>query len=137
MHRLSGLAALSLVPVAALGVFFVLPVVGMLALGFWPEGTFDPGGVLEVLARPRVHRVLWFTVWSAAAGTAISVLLGLPAAHVLYRLDLPLRRGVRAALLIPFVLPTVVVGVAFRQLLGEAGPATPRRHRPPGSRRPR
>ena len=29
---------------------------------------------------------------------------------------------VRAALLVPFVLPTVVVGVAFRQLLGESGP---------------
>ena len=28
----------------------------------------------------------------------------------------------RAALLAPFVLPTVVVGVAFRQLLGESGP---------------
>jgi thiamine transport system permease protein len=122
MRRLSGLAALSLVPVAALGVFFVLPVLGMIAQGFWPEGEFDPGGVLEVLARPRVHRVLWFTVWSAAAGTAIAVLLGLPAAHVLYRLDLPGRRGVRAVLLVPFVLPTVVVGVAFRQLLGDAGP---------------
>jgi thiamine transport system permease protein len=122
MRRLSGLAALSLVPVAALGVFFVLPVLGMIAEGFWPEGEFDPGGVLEVLARPRVHRVLWFTVWSAAAGTAIAVLLGLPAAHVLYRLDLPGRRAVRAVLLVPFVLPTVVVGVAFRQLLGEAGP---------------
>jgi len=122
IHRLSGLAALSLVPVAALGVFFVLPVVGMIAQGFWPEGQFDPGGVVEVLARPRVHRVLWFTVWSAAAGTAISVLLGLPAAHVLYRLELPGRRIVRAALLVPFVLPTVVVGVAFRQLLGESGP---------------
>jgi thiamine transport system permease protein len=121
-HRLSGLAALSLVPVAVLGVFFVLPVVGMIAEGFWPEGEFDPGGVFEVLARPRVHRVLWFTLWSAAAGTAISVLLGLPAAHVLYRLELPGRRAVRAALLVPFVLPTVVVGVAFRQLLGEAGP---------------
>jgi thiamine transport system permease protein len=121
-HRLSGLAALSLVPVAVLGVFFVLPVVGMIAQGFWPEGEFDPLGVLEVLARPRVHRVLWFTVWSAAAGTAISVLLGLPAAQVLYRLDLPGRRAVRAVLLVPFVLPTVVVGVAFRQLLGEAGP---------------
>lgn len=122
MRRLTGLAALSLVPVAALGVFFVLPVVGMIAQGFWPEGEFDLLGVLEVLARPRVHRVLWFTVWSAAAGTAIAVLLGLPAAHVLYRLDLPVRRGVRAALLVPFVLPTVVVGVAFRQLLGEGGP---------------
>jgi thiamine transport system permease protein len=121
-HRLSGLAALSLVPVAVLGVFFVLPVVGMIAQGFWPGGEFDPLGVLEVLARPRVHRVVWFTVWSAAAGTAISVLLGLPAAQVLYRLDLPGRRAVRAVLLVPFVLPTVVVGVAFRQLLGESGP---------------
>ncbi|MGH3307014.1 MAG: iron ABC transporter permease, partial [Nocardioides sp.] len=102
MRRLSGLAALSLVPVAALGVFFVLPVLGMIAQGFWPEGEFDPGGVLEVLARPRVHRVLWFTLWSAAAGTAIAVLLGLPAAHVLYRLDLPGRRSVRAVLLVPF-----------------------------------
>ena len=29
---------------------------------------------------------------------------------------------IRALLLVPFVLPTVVVGVAFRQLLGESGP---------------
>jgi thiamine transport system permease protein len=121
-HRLAALAGLALVPVAALGMFFVLPVAGMVSRGFWPDGAFDPGGVLEVLARSRVHRVLWFTVWSAAAGTAISVLLGLPAAHVLYRLDLAGHRAVRAALLVPFVLPTVVVGVAFRQLVGESGP---------------
>ena len=122
MRRLVGLAAITLVPVAAFAVFFLLPVFGMVARGFWPDGAFDAGGVLEVLARPRVHRVLWFTVWSAAAGTAISVLLGVPAAHVLYRLDLVGRRVVRAALLVPFVLPTVVVGVAFRQLLAEPGP---------------
>jgi thiamine transport system permease protein len=121
-RRLAALAGLALVPVAALGVFFVLPVAGMVTRGFWPDGAFDPGGVLEVLARSRVHRVLWFTVWSAAAGTAISVLLGLPAAHVLYRLDLAGQRAVRAALLVPFVLPTVVVGVAFRQLVAESGP---------------
>ena len=34
----------------------------------------------------------------------------------------PCRDVIRALLLVPFVLPTVVVGVAFRQLLGEAGP---------------
>jgi thiamine transport system permease protein len=122
LRRLAALAALTLVPVAAFGVFFLLPVVGMVARGFWTDGAFDAGGVLEVLARPRVHRVVWFTLWSAAAGTAISVLLGVPAAHVLYRLDLAGRRVVRAALLVPFVLPTVVVGVAFRQLLAEPGP---------------
>ena len=52
----------------------------MLARGFWPDGSFDPIGVLEVLARPRVHRVVWFTVWSASVATAVSLLLGLPAA---------------------------------------------------------
>ncbi|GEP39074.1 iron ABC transporter permease [Nocardioides psychrotolerans] len=116
------LIGLALVPVAVLGVFFVLPVSGMVARGFWPDGDFAPGEVLDVLTRPRTGRVVWFTVWSAGVATLLAVAVGLPAAYVLHRLDFPLRRAVRAALLVPFVLPTVVVGVAFRQLLGEAGP---------------
>jgi thiamine transport system permease protein len=122
MRRGLALAALATVPVAVLGVVFVLPVSGMLARGFWPDGAFDPGGVLEVLGRPRVHRVLWFTVWSSTVATVLAVLLGLPAAHALHRLRFRGRTVVRAALLVPFVLPTVVVGVAFRELLGESGP---------------
>ena len=122
LSRPLALAGLAVVPVLVLGVFFVLPVSGMLQLGFWADGTFDPGAVLEVLGRPRVHRVVWFTVWSASVATVVAVLLGLPAAHALHRLRFPGRDVVRAALLVPFVLPTVVVGVAFRQLLGEAGP---------------
>ncbi len=105
-----------------LGVFFVLPVSGMIAEGFWVDGSFDPAAVLEVLARPRVHRVIWFTVWSSGLGTAIAVLLGLPVAHLLHRREFPGRRALRALLLVPFVLPTVVVGVAFRELIGESGP---------------
>ncbi len=121
-RRLFTLAGLAALPLAVLGVFFVLPVGGMVARGLWPDGAFDPQGLVEVLGRPRVHRVLGFTLWSAGVGTVLSVAVGLPAAYVLHRLDLPGRRVVRAALLVPFVLPTVVVGVAFRQLLGEGGP---------------
>ncbi|SFC19664.1 thiamine transport system permease protein [Nocardioides terrae] len=112
------LLALGALPLAVMAVFFVLPVSGMVSRGF-SDGA---GPVLDVLGRPRVHRVLWFTVWSAAAATAVSVALGLPAAFALHLLSWPGRRVVRAALLVPFVLPTVVVGVAFRQLLGESGP---------------
>ena len=118
MRRIVGLLLLAALPVAVLGMFFVLPVAGMIARGF-SEGV---GPVLEVLGRPRVHRVLWFTIWSAATATALSVALGLPAAYALHRLSWPGRRVVRAVLLVPFVLPTVVVGVAFRQLLAESGP---------------
>lgn len=116
------LVGLALGPVLVLAVFFVLPVSGMVGRGFFTDGQFDPGGVAEVLARPRTHRVLWFTVWSAGLATLLSVLLGLPAAYVLHRLAFPFRDLVRALLLVPFVLPTVVVGVGFRLLVGESGP---------------
>lgn len=122
LGRLAGLAALAAGPLVVLTLFFLLPVAGMVGRGFVVDGTFDPLGVLEVLARPRVGRVLGFTLASATAGTVLSLLLGLPSAYVLSRLDLPARRLVRAVLLVPFVLPTIVVGVAFRDVLGEGGP---------------
>ncbi len=122
MRRILALLALAAGPVLVLGVLFVLPVSGMLGEGFVDDGRFAPGAVLEVLARPRVHRVAWFTLWTSGIATALSVVLGLPAAYALHRLRLPGRSVVRAAVLVPFVLPTVVVGVAFRQLLGEGGP---------------
>ncbi len=121
-RRVAALVGLALVPVLVLAVFFVLPVAGMVARGLWPDGAFDPVGVAEVLTRPRVGRVLWFTVWSALAGTALSLVLGVPAAYVLHRTRLPGRGLLRAGLIVPFVLPTVVVGVAFRQLLVDSGP---------------
>lgn len=122
VRRTASLVALAALPLAVLAVFFVLPVTGMVGRGLWPDGSFDPGAVYDVLARPRVGRVVWFTVWTATVATVLAVLLGLPAAYALHRLDFPGRGAVRSALLVPFVLPTVVVGVAFRQLLREGGP---------------
>ena len=122
MRRALELAGLSALPLAVLGVFFVLPVSGMVSEGFVADGRFDPGSVLEVLGRPRVHRVVWFTVWSSTVATVVAVLLGLPVAHLLHRRRFPGRGVLRSLLLVPFVLPTVVVGVAFRELIGESGP---------------
>ena len=68
----------------------------MLARGLWPDGTFSPAAVLEVLGRPRVRRVLWFTLWSAGVATLVSVVLGLPVAYALHRLRFPGRDLVRA-----------------------------------------
>ncbi|WP_435770449.1 ABC transporter permease [Nocardioides sp. SYSU DS0651] len=115
-------AALATVPVAVFAVFFVVPVWAMLERGLLPDGRFEPGAVLEVLARPRTGRVVWFTVWTSSVATVIAVLLGVPAAYVLHRLRFPGRGVVRAALLVPFVLPTVVVGLAVRELISTSGP---------------
>ncbi|KNX38445.1 ABC transporter permease [Luteipulveratus halotolerans] len=116
------LAGLALVPLAFLAVFFVLPVAGMVGRGLHPEGQWALADVFDVLGRGRIRRVLWFTLWSAGVATAITVAVGVPAAYVLHRLSFPGQRLVRALVVMPFVLPTVVVGVAFRTLLGPSGP---------------
>jgi thiamine transport system permease protein len=121
-RRLGVLVALAVVPLAVLALFFVLPVTGMVGRGLRPAGHWDLPGVWHVFGRPQVHRVLWFTVWSSSVATAAAVVLGVPAAYALHRVRWPGRGLVRAVLLTPFVLPTVVVGVAFRELLGESGP---------------
>ncbi len=118
----AGVLALAALPLVTLTVFFVLPVAGMVGRGFVVDGSLDPGGVLEVLGRARVHRVLWFTLWSSAVATVVTVLLALPVTFALHRLRFPGRRLLRALVLMPFVLPTVVVGVAFRTLLAPSGP---------------
>lgn len=121
-RRLSALAATAAIPLLVLGIFFLLPVSGMISRGFFSHGRLDVGGVVAVLARPEIRRALWFTLWTSSAGTALACGLGLPAAHVLYRLSFPGRTWLRALLLVPFVLPTVVVGVAFELLIGPSGP---------------
>lgn len=120
--RALGTVALAVVPVAFLGVFFLLPLAGMLAQGFWVDGRPDLSGLPETLSRPRVHRVLWFTAWASLTATAVTVTLGVPVAYALYRLDFPGRQALRAMVVMPFVLPTVVVGVAFRTLLAPSAP---------------
>ncbi len=119
--RIAATTVAALLPLGFLAIFFALPVAGMLARGFAPGGVLDLGGFAEVLSRARTQRIIGFTLAISAAATVISVVVGVPVAHALYRLALPGRRTLRAIVAMPFVLPTVVVGVMFRSLLAEGG----------------
>ena len=105
------------VPLVFLAIFFVWPVLAIVG-----RGLFGEGPLLEVLARPRTLRLIGLTLAQAAIASVVCVLVGLPIAHVLYRLRFRGRGLLRALVVVPFVLPTVVVGVAFRTLLREGGP---------------
>ena len=109
------------VPLAFVAVFFAWPVATMVGRGLLVDGTLDLGGFGDVLARPRTLRLIGLTVGQAALASVVCVILGLPVAHVLYRLRFRGQRMLRALVVLPFVLPTVVVGVAFRTLLREGG----------------
>jgi thiamine transport system permease protein len=114
--------ALLALPTLFLAAFFVRPVGAIVARGLAPDGELDLGHVLGIVSDPAVRRVAWFTLWQAAASTLLTLALGLPGAYALSRLDFRGRRTVSALVLVPFVLPTVVVGSAFLALLGPRSP---------------
>lgn len=115
--------AVAAVPLAFLAVFFAWPVAALVARGFVDEaGNATLAGVQAVLGAPRTWRIVGQTLGQAAAGTLVAVLLGVPGAYLLYRRRFPGRRVLRAMVAVPFVLPTVVVGVAFSSLLASTGP---------------
>ncbi|MFC7403516.1 ABC transporter permease [Georgenia alba] len=110
------------VPLVFLGTFFAWPVLTLLGRGLLPDGALDPHGFAEILTRSRTWRVVGLTLAQSAVGTGVALLLGIPGAYVLYRCRFRGRGLLRAVVTVPFVLPTVVVGVAFRALLAEGGP---------------
>jgi thiamine transport system permease protein len=100
------------VPVVFLVVFLVWPLATVLAQAWSPAGA-------AVLGAASTWQVVGFTVVQATLSTLLTLAVGLPAAYALHRLHVPGRAVVLALVTVPFVLPTVVVGAAFRALLPE------------------
>ena len=116
-----GSAWLLVAPLAFLACFFAWPVANIVGEGLRGDGAWDLSGIGEVLRDPGLRQVVWFTVWQAVVSTVLTLLIGLPAAHVLSTYELHGRRLLQALLVVPFVLPTVVVGAAFLSLIGPRG----------------
>jgi thiamine transport system permease protein len=108
-------------PIAFLGLFYLYPLLTILGVSFAPEGRLSLDGVGSLLDRPRYLQLLGFTAWQAALSTLLTVALALPGAYVLARYDFPGKALIQALTTIPFVLPTIVVALAFTALLGPRG----------------
>lgn len=105
-------------PLLFLALFFGWPVGAMLWRGVGDGLT----AVTDALASVRTWKLIAQTLGMACAATTLSIVVGVPAAFVLYKLRFPGQQALRSLVIIPFVLPTVAVGVAFRSLLAPTGP---------------
>ena len=99
-----------ILPATFLAVFFAWPVASIVGRGFSARG-------LTLLQRGELWRVVAFTAEQALLSTVLTLVVALPGAYVLNRYAIPGRRVLLALVTVPFVLPTVVVGLAFRALL--------------------
>ncbi len=94
--------------------FLVLPLAGLLVRTPWST-------LLERLAAPGVLTALRLSLQTATIATIICVLLGVPLAWLLARVEFPGRKLIRALITVPLVLPPVVGGVALLLVFGRRG----------------
>lgn len=73
------------------------------------------------LADPLVLDALWLSLWTATAAMLVSLVVGLPLAWLLARVEFRGRSVVRLLVTVPLVLPPVVAGVALLTAFGRNG----------------
>jgi molybdate transport system permease protein len=94
--------------------FLVLPVAGLLIRAPWTT-------LPRRLAEPGILTALRLSLQTATAATLVCLVLGVPLAWLLARVDIPGRRVLRAMVTVPLVLPPVVGGVALLLVFGRRG----------------
>jgi molybdate transport system permease protein len=103
-----------LVPAVIGLTFLVLPLAGLLIRAPWTT-------LPRRLAQPGVLAALRLSLLTATLATVVCLLLGVPLAWLLARVEFPGRRVVRALVTVPLVLPPVVGGVALLLVFGRRG----------------
>ena len=112
---------LYLLPIGFLALFFVYPLLALFDLSFRPDGALDLSAFARLSSSDYYLGTLLFTVYQALISTAATLLLALPCAFVFARFSFPGKSLLLALATLPFVLPTVVVALAFAVLLGDGG----------------
>lgn len=111
----TGRPPVALVVPALLGLcFLVLPLAGLILRAPWTT-------LPRRLAEPAVLAALRLSLQTATLATVVCLVLGVPLAWLLARVEFTGRRLVRALVTVPLVLPPVVGGVALLLVLGRQG----------------
>lgn len=109
-----GLPAWIYLPAAIGALLVVVPLVAILLEIDWPH-------FIPLITSESSRAALVLSLKTAAASTALCVLIGVPMALVLARGQIPGQSVLRALVLLPLVLPPVVGGIALLYTFGRQG----------------
>ncbi|MEP9417285.1 iron ABC transporter permease [Gordonia sp. VNQ95] len=111
----SGAVALRVIPVAFLAIFFLWPVAALVRRAITVRNPDDSIGAL--IDRTHAWHLLGVTLAQAGASTLLALVVAFPIVWLYARMPGAGSVVLTVIVTVPFVLPTVVVGVAFRALL--------------------
>lgn len=107
--------------------FFVVPTVIVVSIAFHaasPGGGIAPGFTMETwrsVSNPNYPMIVWRTIWISAATTFACVLLSLPCAYAIARMNVKWRAVIAGLVMLPFWTSFIVRVFAWRTLLNPEG----------------
>jgi len=102
-------------------VFFILPVLALLAGAFQIDGVPGWGRFVEFFAEPLHRQVYWRTLKLAGLATLVSALVCYPAAMALVKIPPPWRGLVTGLVILPLMVSPIARTYAWIVLLGRNG----------------
>jgi len=116
------LAVCLVVPLAALGLFFVYPLTTIVLRSVSEaDGGYGLGNYLRILGAQSFWRAAAHSLVMSGAVTAFAVLFGLLVAYALTRCRIPGRALIAGAVALPLIAPSLVQGLGLIFLLGRNG----------------
>jgi molybdate transport system permease protein len=95
-------------------VFLLLPLVALVVAAPWDR-------LWSIITTSEVRQALWLSIYTSTIAAGLCLLVGLPLAWLLARVDFHGRSLLRALVAVPLVLPPVVAGVALLSAFGRHG----------------
>src|SRR5512137_1715915 len=99
---------------ACFGIFCLLPICYMLVHSFLgPGGDLSLHNYRQLLTEPRQRLLLLNSLLLGGGSSVLAAVIGTPLGVLLARVDIPAKRIVRLALLIPLVVPPYILALAW------------------------
>ena len=108
-------------PFFYLVLFFLYPLMAILARSLNADSFMGLGPFSTLLTDSYYLERIWFTIWQATVSTLFTVAVGLPVAYLFAKHRFPGKTVLKAVSTIPFIMPTIVVAMGFLALLGPQG----------------
>jgi iron(III) transport system permease protein len=110
---------------AILSVFVVITIVyPLLQVGvrsFLVDGAASLANYAEVFGLKRNYLAVWNSIWVSVVATALALAIGVAAAFLVQRTDIPAKNLFRILLVLPFAIPPLFAAMGWVQLAGPVG----------------
>ncbi|MBD3192445.1 MAG: ABC transporter permease subunit [Candidatus Heimdallarchaeota archaeon] len=108
-------------PLALISFFLLFPVVSVLISGVVDNGIFTLTYLKQIISDAYYWKLLGFTLAQAFLSTLLTLIFGIPIGYIFGKYEFSGRKIFLTLFTVPFVLPSVLVGMGFLVIFGENG----------------